>query len=276
MAARAQQGCRALAAARPAGLQRHPEGRSASRQRAPAPLIAPASMGPQPAAAARRAAARRVAAAAAPAQAAGAAVDPGTLKAYLRVQNGSDVRGVALDSNPAEPITLTPRSLLPAACRRSAGAVAAVQGGRLLVCWRGWCRACVGACLQGPAGLFRPCPPCCPICLPLQHDVLHWQRVCRWSTACIPIWGARLQQQQRPAASLPQPAAWRAPMPAPAPPLQSGWRPRRSGRSPRCACPSAATRASPRHSWQPAWRRAWRPRAPAWRASACAPPQPCS
>lgn len=34
--------------------------------------------------------------------------NPKALKAYLRVQNGSDVRGVALDTNPKEPITLTP------------------------------------------------------------------------------------------------------------------------------------------------------------------------
>ena len=54
-------------------------------------------------------AARRRVAARSTAEAAGAAADPNTLKAYLRVQNGSDVRGVALDSNPAEPVTLTPR-----------------------------------------------------------------------------------------------------------------------------------------------------------------------
>ena len=54
----------------------------------------------------RRLAAVPPAAAAAPA--APAAVDPATLKAYLKVQNGSDVRGVAIDTNPNEPITLTP------------------------------------------------------------------------------------------------------------------------------------------------------------------------
>lgn len=36
------------------------------------------------------------------------AADPDALKAYQRVQNGSDVRGIALDTNPDEPVTLTP------------------------------------------------------------------------------------------------------------------------------------------------------------------------
>lgn len=54
-----------------------------------------------------RAAARPAVAAAAAPAATTAAADPSTLKAYLRVQNGSDVRGVAIDTNPAEPITLT-------------------------------------------------------------------------------------------------------------------------------------------------------------------------
>ena len=52
----------------------------------------------------------RVAAAAvaAPQATPAAAADPDTLKSYMRVQNGSDVRGVAIDTNTAEPITLTP------------------------------------------------------------------------------------------------------------------------------------------------------------------------
>ena len=96
------------AAPRPAAMQRRavPCG---PLQREPASLVAAAGPVPPPLPAAAAQPARRVAARAAAAEAAGAAVDPSTLKAYLRVQNGSDVRGVALDSNPAEPVTLTPR-----------------------------------------------------------------------------------------------------------------------------------------------------------------------
>jgi hypothetical protein len=59
----------------------------------------------------RRAAAATDAAADAAAPPPPPPVDPAALKAYLRVQNGSDVRGVALDINPAEPVTLTPAML---------------------------------------------------------------------------------------------------------------------------------------------------------------------
>lgn len=98
------------AALRPGALQRRALPNPALH-REPASLAASAR--PVPAAAApplpaAQAASRRVAARST-AEAAGAAADPNTLKAYLRVQNGSDVRGVALDNNPAEPVTLTPR-----------------------------------------------------------------------------------------------------------------------------------------------------------------------
>lgn len=88
----------AAAGGQRSGLQRQPAARAAAapRQRRQ-----------------RLAARADSATAAAPAAAAAAAgVDPDTLKAYLKVQNGSDVRGVALDSNPAEPVTLTPAMML--------------------------------------------------------------------------------------------------------------------------------------------------------------------
>ncbi len=80
--------------------------------------LAPPCRAPRPAAAAARrrrparppppraAASGRPAAAAAPAD-----VPPATAAAYARVQNGSDVRGIALELEPGEEVTLTPGML---------------------------------------------------------------------------------------------------------------------------------------------------------------------
>ncbi|KAL4451395.1 hypothetical protein ABPG77_009467 [Micractinium sp. CCAP 211/92] len=51
---------------------------------------------------------RRVAASAGVSKLPASSADKEALAAYLKVQNGSDVRGVAIDTKPSEPVTLTP------------------------------------------------------------------------------------------------------------------------------------------------------------------------
>ena len=86
-------------------------------------------------------------------EAAPATADPAALKAYLKVQNGSDVRGVALDLNPADPVTLT-ASMMFFLGGAFAGACRAALLNHLL-----WvAAACTGVLAWG--GLWTPLPLC--------------------------------------------------------------------------------------------------------------------